>query len=62
MYDLAKLVFPVMDTDLDGSVGGDSVLIGIAVIYGEGVDFAFVQKVSEESVVLRDGNGFKYLH
>jgi hypothetical protein len=26
------------------------------------VDFAFVEKVGEESVVLRDSNGFKYLH
>jgi hypothetical protein len=32
------------------------------VVYGEGVDFAFVEEVGEESLVLRDGNRFKYLH
>jgi hypothetical protein len=31
-----------MDVDLDGSVGGESVLIGLAVIYGKGMNFAFV--------------------
>jgi hypothetical protein len=31
-----------MDVDLDGSVGGESVAIGFAVIYGEGMNFAFM--------------------
>ena len=32
------------------------------VVYGEGVDFAFLEEVGEESLVSRDGNRFKYLH